>query len=211
MTSDAPSPYVVVGAGGHAKVVIATLQAAGHTVQAVLDDNEAKIGTAVLGIPITGPTAALAEFGAAPAVLAIGDNRRRCELVEAFRDQHWGIAVHPRAVVHASVCLGAGTVVFAGAIVQPEAVLGPHTIINTGASVDHDCRLGRGVHVAPGARLAGDVWVGDGALLGLGSVVLPGVSIGAWATVGAGAVVTASVPDHRVAVGVPARLRAPVP
>jgi UDP-perosamine 4-acetyltransferase len=194
----------VLGAGGHGKVVIATLQAAGWQVAAVYDDAEERWGGAVLGVPIRGPLGAAAGAEVDGAVVAVGDNRARKSLAERF-DLPWIAVVHPAAVVHPSVELGAGTVVFAGAAIQPDTRIGRHAIVNTGASVDHDCRLGDFVHVAPGARLGGGVTVGEGVFVGIGSSVVPGITIGPWATVGAGAAVVRDVAAGATVVGVPAR------
>ena len=203
---------LVLGGGGHAKVVVATLQAAGFEVAAVLDDDARRHGLALLGVPVAGPLSALAGRPERRAVLAIGDNRTRRrlagELEMAVEGLAWVSAAHPAAVVHESVRLGPGCVVFAGAVIQPDCEIGAHAVVNTGASVDHDSTLGEFTHVAPGARLAGGVTLGDGAFVGLGAVVLPGVAVGAWATVGAGAAVTGDVADGVTAVGVPARVRA---
>lgn len=197
----------VVGAGGHAKVVIATLQALGHEVLVALDDDPARRGDAVLGVPVAGPTAAwLGERPGTSAVLAVGDNRARRRLAGELPGE-WLAVVHPRAVVHPSARVAPGAVVFAGAVVQPEARVGAHGIVNTGATVDHDADVGAFAHVAPGAHLCGGVTLGEGVLLGVGAVATPGRTVGAWTTVGAGAAVTADLPAGVTAVGVPARVR----
>ncbi len=198
----------VIGGGGHAKVVISAIQAAGGRVGAVFDDGPGRVGTRVLGVEVVGPTEA-ARGRPGPAVLAIGSNRVRQRLAGLERD--WLTVVHPTAWVAPSARLGRGTVVFAGAVVQPEAEIGEHVIINTGASVDHDARVGDHAHVAPGARLGGEVQVGEGTLMGIGSVAIPTVRIGAWSIVGAGAAVVVDLPDAVVAVGVPARVRRELP
>lgn len=192
----------VLGAGGHAKVVVATLRASGCPLVGVLDD-AARDG--VLGVPILGVLDALPID--ASAVIAIGDNLVRAELAARFPSARWRSAVHPAAWVADDVALGPGSVIFAGAVVQPGAHVGAHVIVNTGASVDHDAVVDDFAHVAPGARLAGGARVGSGAFVGMGSVVLPNVAVGAWARVGAGAVVTRDVPDGATVVGVPARVR----
>ncbi len=195
---------LVVGAGGHGRVVVATLQAAGVAVAGILDDVAG--APDVLGVPVLGPVAMLAGHDGL-AVLGIGSNRVRQRLVAAFPGVAWATAVHPSAVVHGSVAVGPGTVVFAGAVVQPGAVLGAHAIVNTAATVDHDCRIGDFAHLAPGVHLSGDVRIGEGTLLGVGACAAPGTSVGAWSVVGAGGVVVHDVPAGVTAVGVPARPR----
>ena len=194
----------VIGGGGHAKVVIATLRAAGTDVAGVLDDDAAKHGTTVLGVAVVGPVE-LAAAGGHPAVVAVGSNEARRRIVRTLPDVQWATVTHPTAHVEPSAAVGPGTVVFAGAVVQPDAVIGAHAIVNTAATVDHDCRLGDFVHVAPGAHLAGDVVVGEGTFVGIGSSVVPGRRVGAWSVVGAGGVVVRDLPDGVTAVGVPAK------
>jgi sugar O-acyltransferase (sialic acid O-acetyltransferase NeuD family) len=195
---------VVVGSGGHAKVVIATARAAGLDVAAIADDDPARWGHRVLGVEVTGPATAVLDDPEQLAVLAIGANRTRQRLAAVARCR-FATIVHPGAIVDATVGLGAGTVVFAGTVIQPDAAIGAHAIVNTGASIDHDCAIGDFVHIAPGVRLAGDVALGDGVFLGIGAVAIPGVRVGAWTTVGAGAAVVDDLPEGIVAAGVPAR------
>ncbi|MFN3597238.1 MAG: acetyltransferase [Rubricoccaceae bacterium] len=202
---------LVIGGGGHARVVIATLHACGLDVSGILDDRPDAAGAHVLGRPVLGPVEP-ARVAGRRAVLAIGSNTVRRALAARLAPAEWVTAVHPHALVHPSASLGTGAVVFAGAVVQPEASVGAHAIVNTGASLDHDTRLGDFAHVAPGVRLAGGVTVGEGALLGIGACAIPGVTIGAWSTVGAGAAVVRDIPPGATAVGVPARLvAAPAP
>jgi sugar O-acyltransferase (sialic acid O-acetyltransferase NeuD family) len=200
------SDLIVVGAGGHAKVVVATARAAGLRVVAIADDARPRWGQALLGVSISGPTAPVLADPAAQVVLAIGDNAARRRLAATARCRFVSV-VHPSAIVDATVLLGAGSVVFAGAVIQPDATIGAHAIVNTAASIDHDCVLGLAVHVAPGARLAGNVTLGDEVFLGIGAVVIPGITIGARTTVGAGAAVVNDLAAGVVAVGVPARAR----
>jgi sugar O-acyltransferase (sialic acid O-acetyltransferase NeuD family) len=199
------SRFVVVGAGGHARVVIATIEAAGGEVVRVLDDDPVIRGTPILGHVVEGP--AIRELIPVGALVILGIGSNRARMVVAGRLlATFGTAVHPSAVVHSSVVIGVGSVVFAGAVIQPGSSLGSHVIVNTSASIDHDCVLRDFVHIAPGVRLAGNVTLEPGAFMGIGSCALPGVRIGAWATVGAGSVVLREVPPGSTAVGVPAKL-----
>ena len=195
-------PVHVIGLGGHAKVVIAALRASGFEVAAAWDDDPARIGSAVLGVRVSGMTAECPR--GALAVLAIGSNSVRRKIA-AQLNLRYATVVHPTAIVHESVALGAGTVVFAGAVIQPDTRIGEHVIVNTAASIDHDCDIGDFAHVAPGVRLAGTVTLGEGAFLGIGSSAVPGACVGDWAVVGAGGVVIHPVEAGVTAVGCPAK------
>jgi acetyltransferase EpsM len=201
------SGITVVGAGGHAKVVLALCKAAGIKVDRVVDDDLARDGSTLLDVPVCAPTREHLPRGAR-AVIAIGDNAARQRVAQELDDivGQWVTLVHPRACVDPGVTLGAGSVVFAGAVVQVDTVIGAHVIVNTGATVDHDAVIGDFAHLAPGVHLAGNVTIGVGAFLGTASVVIPGRSIGARSVVGAGGVVVTDLGDDVVAVGVPARV-----
>jgi sugar O-acyltransferase (sialic acid O-acetyltransferase NeuD family) len=199
----------VVGAGGHAKVVIETARAMGADhIAGVLDDDPARIGSEVLGVPVLGTidVETIQRLGIARATLAIGSNRVRAELAARLAGRvAWVTLVHPSAVVAPSARIGKGAVVFAGTVIQPNAVIRRHAIINTGATVDHDCVIGDFAHIAPGVHLAGNVHIGEGAFMGIGSCAIPGARVGDWSTVGAGGVVVDDIPAHAVVKGVPAR------
>ncbi|MCP4901449.1 MAG: acetyltransferase [bacterium] len=196
---------LVIGAGGHAKVVIATAQAAGWEVVGLFDDDSALKGTTVLGAPVIGGTELATNLEVDGAVVAIGGSRARMQLSEKLA-LPWATISHPSAEIHHTVVLGEGAVVFAGAVIQPDSTIGRHAIVNTAASVDHDCVVGDFAHLAPGTHLAGSVNVGEGALLGIGASVIPGMKIGKWSIVGAGAAVTNDVPGGVTAVGVPSKV-----
>ena len=205
---------VVLGGGGHAKVVLDSLQAArAVTPVAVLDRDAALWGTSLLDVPILGGDELLPDLKAqgvtyfAVGLGMLGSPEPRTRLFLMGRDA--GLTpltvIHPRAVCSPHATLGPGCQLFAGCIVNAGAVLGANVIINTGAIIEHDCRIGDHAHVATGARLAGRVCVGAGAHVGAGATILEGRSIGEQAIVGAGAVVVRDVMSRTVVAGVPAR------
>lgn len=200
---------VIVGAGGHAKVVLSTALASGEKIWGFIDDNPALAKTFFQGYPVLGNTHFLFSptFTCDGVVLALGSNVLRKEIAERGAHLPWKTLVHSQAYVHPSVQLGKGTVVFAGALLQPDVKIGDHSIINTAASVDHDCEIGNYVHLAPGVHLAGNVCIGDGTFLGIGSVVIPGIKIGSWVTVAAGGAVVSSVLCKKTVMGIPAKER----
>jgi UDP-perosamine 4-acetyltransferase len=205
---------VGLGAGGHAKAVVETLDAAGgYEVVALLDPRRELWGTRVHGVEVAGGDDLLEQHyhGSVERVFiglgGTGDTGPRQRLYEYARERGFDVAtaVHPSAVVSPSAALGHGATVLAQTVVGPDVVTGEDVILNNGAIVEHDCRLGDHVHVATGARLAGGVSVDAGAHVGIGATVLEGLRVGAGAVVGGGAVVVRDVPAGAVVAGVPAR------
>ncbi|MBI4280135.1 MAG: NeuD/PglB/VioB family sugar acetyltransferase [Armatimonadetes bacterium] len=213
MTAGGPL-CVVLGGGGHARVVLDCLISSGVArPYAVLDRDRALWGTELMGVPILGGDELLSELaqgGVTGFVVGLGgagDNgprRRLYELGLAHRLAPVTVC-HPSAVCSRWATLGEGSVLLPAAIVNAGAVLGANVIVNTGAIVEHDCVIGDHVHVATGARLASTVRVGAGAHIGAGATVRQCLSIGEGAVVGAGAVVVKDVPPWTVVTGVPAR------
>ncbi len=199
-----PSQISIIGAGGHGKVAVRAAQASGIHVAAVFDDDPAKAGATLCGVPIVGGVDSILQCRRLPTLIAIGDNARRLQLAEQL-PLPWATVVHPEAVVDNSAQLGAGALVLAGAVVQVDATIGDHAIVNNNATVEHDCRVGTGAHVSSNACLTGGACVGTGTMIGAGAVVLPQISVGDFATVGAGAVVTKDLPNGVTVCGVPAR------
>ncbi len=199
---------VIIGAGGHAKVAADIFRQMGLSIWGYLDDDPAKTGLKLLGLPILGLIQSYAEYPDAAFIVGIGANQARYNLAQRLTQAgvRWASAIHPRAVVAESVTLGAGGLIAAQAAINPDAQIGDHVIINTGATVDHDCSIGDFVHVAPGAHLAGGVKVGAGTLIGIGTVVTPYRTIGSGVVIGAGAVIVDDIPDNVTVVGVPGKI-----
>lgn len=194
----------LIGAGGHAKVIIALLEAQGRKCLGIYDDNEHLHSTTLLGVPVIGAVREMPDRCDISAVIAIGDNATRKHIAESFSNIRWATLIHPHCWVHSSVKINEGSVVFAGAVIQPDTHIGKHTIINTSASVDHDCRIGNFCHIAPGCHLAGGVTVGNNTFTGVGVEIIPGISITAGTTIGAGSVVVKHITIGGVYLGVPA-------
>ena len=203
---------IIAGAGGHGRVVLDILRAAGkHTIAGFLDANQDLHGAQIGGVTVLGALNLLPKLkskGVRGAIVAIGDNRVRRSYAKKLAAAGLELinAIHPSAVISPTAKLGHNVVIAAGAIVCTEARICDSVIINTAAVVDHECEVGEAVHVAPGVRLAGRVGVGEEAFIGIGANVLPCLKIGEQAIVGGGALVRKDVPAGATVVGVPARL-----
>ena len=203
------SRLIVLGGGGHGRVVADTARRSGHWEQILFLDDAPDRTRAESDFAVLGTCNDLAQVLRPDdeCIVAIGDNAQRRALLDQLDAQSapLAIVIDPSASVSADARLGPGTVVLPQGAVNIGAELGRGCIVNTGATVDHDCRLGECVHVAPGAHLGGDVTIGDLGWIGIGASVRHGMRIGARAMVGAGAAVVSDVSIGATVVGVPAR------
>lgn len=206
-------PVIVLGSGGHAKVLIETLLASSTMIAGIADPAPSTVGQLVLGVPVIGNDDIVREFPPEEIRLvngigSVGLPVRRQELFERFKALGYRFAtiVHPSAVVASDVELSEGAQIMAGAVIQPGSRIGSNVIVNTRASVDHDCIIGDHVHIAPGATLSGDIVVGDSCHIGTGATVIQGIRIGPGSVIGAGTLVLKNVPPFVTVVGVPAKV-----
>lgn len=205
---------IILGGGGHAKVILESLQSCGsYDRLGILDRDSGLWGKKILDVPVLGDDELLGELvlrGATHFVVGVGgvgNNKPRRRLFDlAIRHGLKPItALHSSAICSPSATLGSGSVALPGSIVNSEAVIGVNVIINTGTIVEHDCIIGNHVHLATGSRLCSTVSVGENAHIGAGATVRQGIKIGADAIVGMGSVVVADVKPGATVVGIPAR------
>lgn len=214
MPADTDLPLVLIGAGGHARVLHALAAAAGRRFVGVCDPVLTRKGERFWNqIPVIESEAALEAMPRNSVMLVngigkvVGNTIRQQVHVRLSKlGFRFATLVHPAAWVAPDVQLADGVQIMAGAVVQPGCAIGEDSIINTRASVDHDCIIGSHVHVAPGATLCGSVKVEDNAFIGAGAVVIQTLCIGSGAVVAAGATVVRNLlPDHILMPGKPTR------
>jgi acetyltransferase EpsM len=205
---------LVWGAGGHGKVVIDALMASGEwKVAGVIDDDESKRGTEVLGVRVFSLEGGVAEVAKRldcnRVAIAIGDNYTRFKKFQLARRAALTPVnvVHPRAHVSRFIKMGEGVTILAGATINPGTTIEDNVCVNTSASVDHDNYLSESCHIFPNATLTGGVRIGEFAYVGSGAVIAPNLTVEKYSCVGAGAVVLADVAEGKVVFGVPAKLR----
>ncbi|HEY8611073.1 MAG TPA: carbonic anhydrase, partial [Roseomonas sp.] len=126
---------VIVGAGGHAKVVIEALRAAGFPPPLGLVDPYPP-GPIVLGLPVLGGDEMLERLraeGAGAAVVALGGNALRARMGGRLAAMGYALPtlLHPAAQISPSAVVAEGTVIMARACLGPDARIGPLAIVNT--------------------------------------------------------------------------------
>ena len=206
-------PWVLLGAGGHASVVLSLLRELQCDVLGVSDPK--LIAQSVLewqGLPVFDDATVLSQHLPTTVFLANGvgfvqtpEPRQRVFDTYAQMGYVFPALVHPFTWVAADVLVVEGVQIMAGAVVQPGTQLGTNTLVNTGARIDHGCQIGPHSHVACGAILCGNVHLGTHTFIGAGAVVIQGIILGDHCTVGAGSVVLDSHGNHQRLVGTPAR------
>lgn len=203
-------PVILLGGGGHARVLLSTLLQNGSRVIGFADPNASR--SELLGVPRLGGDEAVLKHDPNEVLLvngigSVGSIANRLRIHEYFRTRRYAFVsvIHSAAIIAQEGELSEGVQIMAGAVVQTGCVVGEGCIINTGARLDHDCVIGAHAHIAPGAVLSGDVQVGARAHVGPGATIIQGVRIGEGSVVGAGAVVLRDVSAGYTVVGVPAR------
>ena len=206
-------PVIILGAGGHAKVLVDILSRHNVTVIGMSDKYIIPHSRQISDAPIIGDDDVVfsyltQEISLVNGLGSVDSKKHRQQIFEKFKEAGYFFCnvIHDSAILAKDVSYGEGLQVMAGAVIQPGCKLGSNIIINTRASIDHDCIINNHVHIAPGVIISGGVVIGEGTHIGTGAVIIQGVKIGAGSVVGAGAVVLKDVGDNTVVVGVPAKV-----
>lgn len=193
-------PVVVLGAGGHSKVIIEALRLCDASILGIADKGTKTTDDFFSNFTMLDDASLADNYKPDDIDLVIGVGSLpgyslRAKLYKRFSDLGYQFrsVVHPSAIVAQNARLLPGTQVMAGSIIQPSTVIGANSIINTGASVDHDCIIGANCHISPGAILSGNVKLGSNVHIGAGASVIQSLVIEEDAVVGAGAVVTTNI------------------
>lgn len=194
---------VIIGAGGHGKVIADNAMKNGYKNICFIDDN---MTGDVIGFPIIGTREDIESLndGDTDFIIGIGNNAVRKSIAESY-DVNWVSIVHPSAQIAFNAEIGRGTIVMANTVINVCAKVGEHCIINTGSIVEHDNIIENYVHISPNVSLGGTVHIGAFSHIGIGATVNNNIDICADCTVGAGAVVVKNIAEKGTYVGAPVR------
>ncbi len=193
---------IIIGAGGHAKVVVDCIEEEKkYEITSLIDDAPPMSFISFYKIDKRDMEN---NYQSINAIIAIGNPKHRKKIANQLKS-NFVMTIHPSAVVSKHAKIGEGCQIFATAVINAAASIGNHCIINTGAIVEHDCILGNFVHIAPNATLGGGVSIGESSHVGMGATVLQNITVGKNVIIGAGAVVTKDISDNCTVVGIPAK------
>lgn len=209
----AKKKIVLIGGGGHCKVVISIIiKIDNFDIVGIVDINKAR--DLISGIKIMGTDNDLKDIyksGVHYALITVGstkDNTKRYTLFNMAKEigYKFPVIISPEAIVDESVKMGEGTVIMPGSILNIDSSIGKNCIINTGAIIEHDCKIEDHCHIAPGVHISGVVNIGKLSFLGIGATIIQGIKIGKDVTIGAGSVVIKNISDNVIAIGNPAKI-----
>lgn len=212
MISGQNKKIVLLGAGGHCRVMIEACRSNGFEIVGVLDAG-VPAGSQIMGVEVLGDDSlapGLLESGVRyMAVSIVGNLVLRERLLATYADMGFefpNVFYKPMQLSEYATIADEGITILPGAMVNAEAVIESHATLNTGCLVEHQATVGRNAHIAPRAALLGFSSVGERTMIGGGAIVLPSVKIGDDCIVGAGSVVLHDVPSGSVVVGNPAKV-----
>lgn len=194
---------VIIGAGGHGKVIADIIEKCGDCVIGFLDDNPPS--DMILNYPMLGKTEDCEKYSDKKFIIAIGNNNIRKKIATQYKLDYY-TAIHPGAIIGRDVEIGKGSCVMAGCVINVSTKIGEHCIINSGSVVEHDNILGDFVHLSPKAALCGTVCVGDCTHIGAGATVKNNTSITQNCVIGVGAAVVGDIVNEGTYCGVPAKM-----
>ncbi len=195
---------IIIGAGGHAKVVVDIANALGYNILGFLDDNTAI--NVFANLKQLGKIEDCTKYiDKAKFVIAIGNNAVRKRIAEEY-NLKFATLIHPSAVVSPNATIGEGSVVMPLCVINSNTQIGEHCIINTAAIVEHDNTIGDFSHISPNTTLCGTVNIGDICHIGAAATVINNTNICSDCIIGAGAVVTKDINKSGTYVGVPAKV-----
>lgn len=201
---------LIIGPGGHSRVVIDAALSAGLNLEGIIDPEYSGKKETILGVPVLGDVGILEELDPehVSVFVAIGSNSKREEWIHIVTERGFTITSiqHPTAIISPHAEIESAVFINAGAIINAGARIGLGSIINTGVIIDHETSVGSFVHVAPGCRISGRVTIGSGTFIGVGTTVIDYITIGEKAMIGAGSVVINDIVSGTIVVGIPARV-----
>jgi len=203
---------VIIGGGGHAKVLINVIKKSQlFEAYGYVDHNDRGI---LLGVNYLGSDDVLNDIfsqGIKYAAIGIGQvqvTQRRQEIVDRVREVgfKFPVIVSKDAIVNEDVLVGEGSQLFDGVVINSGTRIGNFSIINTKSTIEHDCTIGKYCHVATGAVISGGVEVGDFSMIGSNAVILQYKKIAPRTLIGSGGVVIKDITEPGKYVGNPVRM-----
>ena len=211
-------PVVIVGAGGFGREVLEIFkdqnkQKKQWQILGFIDSSAEMQGKTVNNYPVLGGVDWFDTHPDVPCVVAIGDPKPKKKMITELQKRHVTFcnAIHPSVIMSEFIEFGTGVIIGAGCILTVNIKIGNHVIINLNCTIGHDTVIEDFTSIMPTVQINGNNHLHEGIYVGTGTTFIHQISVGAWTTIGAGAVVVSDIPDHVLALGVPAKVHKQLP
>jgi UDP-perosamine 4-acetyltransferase len=202
--------FIIIGAGGHARVVADTILVKGYGLKGIVDVEYSGQKEKIMGCSVLGGIDFIDQFDPEKVALsiAIGDNTQRSFYYNFFMQKGFIFPqlIHPAAIVSEFSHISDGVFINAGVIINSNAKIGKNCIINTGSIIEHEVIVDKHCHICPGVKIAGRVTIGNNSFIGMGANIIDSITIGHNVVIGSGSVIIKDIKPHSTYVGVPGRI-----
>lgn len=203
MTTLTNKPVIIIGTGGHARVLADGLNLINRSILGFTDHNPKF--KSWNGIPVIGTDKTIESYDKNKIELINGVGSlpfddKRIKIYKKFKELGYSFAtfIHPTAYVAKDCHISEGCQILAKACIQPGSIIKENVIINTGAQIDHDCSILDHCHLAPNATLCGTVTLAQGVHVGSNATITQEIDIGADSIIGAGSTITENIDEYMV-------------
>ena len=200
---------VIIGAGGHGKVILETAMLLNEWDEIMIVDSDYPEVNECLGVPVKGKSIEelKLDVNSVDVAVAVGNNKQRMKLINQLTSMKYRLPIisHPTSLVSKHSKIRHGTVILANTIIGPGTIVGAGVIVNNNSVVDHDCNISDGTHISPGVNIGGEVKIGEMTWVCIGATIINNIKIGEEVIVGAGSVVIKDVENNKTVVGIPAK------
>lgn len=166
---------VIIGAGGHGKVVA----------DAIIAQNEYELigfvdATLPIGEKIINDFCVVEQQNqinqlkgiADVFIVAVGNNIIRKNVYNlAIQTLQPSTVIHPSSIIGSEVSIAEGSVVLANTVINASSTIGKNTIVNAGTIVDHDCIIGDNIHLSIGTMVGSNSIVENGVTTAIGTAI----------------------------------------
>jgi len=202
-------PVLIIGAGGHAAVLVDILKQLNQEIIALVSPEKKLSHTVFDGILHLQNDDDVLQYNPEKVTLINGigsipsDSKNaplRTKLYQHFKVHGYQFSnvISPYAIISPYATIAEGVQVMANSVIQTGASIGENSIINTAAVIEHNCEIGSHNHIAPGVILSGNVRTEELVHIGTGANVIQGIKIEKNTVVGAGAVISKNVPSDSI-------------
>lgn len=205
------SRLMLVAASGLAREVLAVERTLNRFTQfRVVDDDQARWGSALDGESIVGGLDQVVEYDDHQVLVCAGRGPTRRRIVDRLRglgvsDDRFTTMIHPRSEVPPGCAVGRGSIVLAGVVMTARVDVGSHVVVMPHVTLTHDDVVDDYATLCAGVSVGGGARIRSGAYLGMNASVREGATVGVDGMLGMGAVLLQDLPPGETWVGVPAR------